>query len=446
MDHPSDDVLNRYALDPALVASAPEIEHHLASCQHCRSELDRIREFDARLAERDAWEGLADPLSQRSELGAFANRLAAEEQDARRLLAPFENAPAATLVWANLPNKSAFRTSGVVRLLNRHANAMCDRDPRHALAIAQTAVAIASLLSETDYPAVAIHEWRGESSKEVANALYSLGELPDAHKALDRAEAEYNKIPHAGIGAVAVAYVRALVLYEQEAYDDAAHLADRAARAARHLGADDRYMAARTLRGNIAFRRSQLREAASIFGNALSYGEALKNDVWIARESLNIGLCHLELGEHTLARHKLETAQARFNALHFDAELARTKWALARLSFAEGSTREGVIAMKEAINNLTRLGMLGDAAIASVHLAEMFAALRRPREGARVLTGITGTFTRAGKLTGALAALAYLKEAALAGELTPERAGYVRTYLRRVERRPQLVFLPPPSD
>ncbi len=48
-------------------------------------------------------------------------------------------------------------------------------------------------------------------------------------------------------------------------------------------------------------------------------------------------------------------------------------------------------------------------------------------------------------ITGALTAIAYIKEAAAARKLTPAGVDAVRTYLRRVERQPELVFVPPPQ-
>src|SRR5256885_9517829 len=52
----------------------------------------------------------------------------------------------------------------------------------------------------------------------------------------------------------------------------------------------------------------------------------------------------------------------------------------------------------------------------------------------RVLDGVVETFTEAGKLTGALSALAYLKEAAESRNLTKQVATDVRRYLSRVSR------------
>ena len=52
---------------------------------------------------------------------------------------------------------------------------------------------------------------------------------------------------------------------------------------------------------------------------------------------------------------------------------------------------------------------------------------------------------KAGILTGALMALAYLKEAATKRVLTAATLKAVREYLRRVEREPDLLFAEPPQ-
>jgi hypothetical protein len=54
-------------------------------------------------------------------------------------------------------------------------------------------------------------------------------------------------------------------------------------------------------------------------------------------------------------------------------------------------------------------------------------------------------FRAAGMMTGALTAMAYMKEAATAGKLTAAGVDAVRTYLRRSARQTELPFEPPPG-
>jgi hypothetical protein len=62
----------------------------------------------------------------------------------------------------------------------------------------------------------------------------------------------------------------------------------------------------------------------------------------------------------------------------------------------------------------------------------------------RLATGLVETLTEAGKLESALTALAYIKEAAAGKSITPEILRAARTFLRRADRHPELVFAPPP--
>jgi len=407
-----------------------------------------VKRFDEGLADAEAWPGETDDASSErfGELRRLAAKVAEEDAEAQELLAEFDDAPAVTFVWADLPSDPDYHTAGVARALCRRASAMCDRDPRYALELADAAVLITAQLPCESYPTTALHEWRGEAWKQKAAALFCLGRFAETLEALDDAEAEYDQFPHSGIGHVAVLYIRASVLYEQEDYDAAARLLDRSAAAALHLGEIDRYMAALHMRGSIHYDKREFRTAAALFAAILRFGEQTNSGAWIARECLTLGHCYVELGELSEARRYLETALRQFTALRFDTEVVRTQWALGRLMFAEAKHVQAIHTLRRCVTDLTRLQMLTDAAIAAVRLAEMLHAIGRNRDIRQLLNGVVQTFTHAGKLTGALTALAYLKEAAVSGRLTNALTSHVCRYLGRVDRQPALLFSPPASD
>jgi hypothetical protein len=56
------------------------------------------------------------------------------------------------------------------------------------------------------------------------------------------------------------------------------------------------------------------------------------------------------------------------------------------------------------------------------------------------------TFAKAGKITGALMALAYLQDAAKMGRMTSKVAAHVRRFIGRAEHQPELLFVPPPDE
>jgi tetratricopeptide (TPR) repeat protein len=444
MAHVSEEQLIRYTLDRALTDDAEGIERHLAECAECRQLLDSITAFDAALRDPDAWAAVPESPGF-EELRRLAENVAAEDAEAQQLLAEFGDAPAALFAWADLPSNPAYHTGGIVRALCKRANGMCERDPRYALVLADAAIGIAAVLPERAYPAAALHEWRGEAWKEQANALHHLGRFDEALTALDNAENEYRQLTHFGLGQVAVMYVRALVLFEQERFEAAERLAAESGSAALHLGSIDRYMRARHLQGQILFYKPDIPGATVLFEEVLRYGEAHGSSIWIARESLTLGNCWLEVMDLDRTRMYLLEALRRFKVLKLDAEVTRTEWALARLLFAEGAPNEAISRLRKCIADLTRFQMLTDAAIASVHLAEMLNATDQKREIPKLLKGMVRTFASAGKTTGALMALAYLKDAAVAGTMTAEVAAHVRRFIGRAEHQPELLFAPPPD-
>ncbi|MEA2236275.1 MAG: hypothetical protein QOC81_999 [Thermoanaerobaculia bacterium] len=448
--HVAETVLGLYALEPALVPSRADIEAHLAACDDCRSALATIRTFDAALAEVDAWPANstdADHSASVEQLRAFAARSAEEDREALRLLAEYEETDAAPrFVWADIPSKAEYRTGGVARLLCKRANGMCTRKPLYALALAEAAVRISANLPDASYPRATIHELRGEAWKEQANALVSLGRFDEALDALAHAEAEYRQLPHEGLGLVAVTFVRATILYEQEHLESADQLARDSADAALHLGSTDRCMRALHLQGQIRHRRGDLLGAVHLFERVLHYGEGIDDHRWIALETRALGVCNIELMNAAEASSYLSTSLRLCTGLDSAVEVTLTQWAIARLTFLQGNPEDAIRRLRSVVGELTRQGMLTDGAIASVHLAEILHAVDRTREIPKLLAGVVQTFVAAGMLNGALSALAYLKEAATAGPITPAMFSYVRQFIARAERQPALLFAPPPKS
>lgn len=445
MEHPSERRLGLYALDPALVHGRDVLEAHLAACGACRAALEEIRADDGTLREPDTWAAATENIDARAqELRAFFVRAAEEDAAAVALLKDFEDPEAATsFVWEDVARKPEYQTGGVARRLCTLANGMCERQPLYALSLAEAATRIADLLPDASYPRATIHELRGEARKEQANAFRFLGRFADALRALDAAEEEYRKLPLEGVGLVAVQYVRASVFHEQEHLDAAEVLARQSAAGALHLGETDRFMRARHLQGEILYDRRLFKDAAEIFASILTYGKQHGDVLWIARESLTLGHCDIELRSLPEASRLLHQALRLFSDLGLPPEVTRTGWAIARLHFAEGKAAEATFRLRTAIQELTRFGILTDAAIAAVDLAEMLHTVGRTREIPKLLTGIVQTFTAAGKITGALTALAYLKDAAAAGQIAPPAFPHVRRFLARAERQPELLFAPP---
>jgi tetratricopeptide (TPR) repeat protein len=445
MEHLSERTLGLYAIDPASLGSRAEVEAHLAVCAGCGAALENLRAFESALREPESWAGVSNAPAAPKDLRAFAARAAAEDAEAAQLLEEFkEPAAAARFVWTDIPTKPEYQTGGVARLLCKLANGMCERDPLYALKLAEAATAISTGLPEESYPRRTIHNLRGDAQKEQANAFFLLGRLPQALRAITIAESEYRKLPHESIGLVAVKYIRGFIQYEQEDFEAAERSVHEAAEAALHFGAADRYMSARYLLGRILFDRHEYIAAAGVFESILRYGEEKRDVPWIARASHVLGGCYLELGKKVEASRSLHEALRLYTDLGFGPEVTRTHWTIARLLFAEGNGSQAIYRLRRTIAEFTGYGILTDAALVAVDLAEILHATGRLREIPKVLSSVVQTFTDAGKLTSALAALAYLKEAATAGTMTSQLVAHVRRFVMRAEREPERFFAPPP--
>jgi tetratricopeptide (TPR) repeat protein len=448
MTHLPDHLLGLYALDPAAVPNRQALEQHLDACDECRANFEAIRAFDDQLRDPAVWEGGSskNEAAGAKEIRRFAETLAREDEEAARLLAPYEETPAARFVWDDLPSDPAYQTAGVVRLLCKRANAMCEREPLYALALAEAASAIADKLRKSDYPRDVVHQWRGDALKEQANALRFLGRLPAALDALDRAEAEYGNLRHPGIGMVAVFFVRATVLFEQDDYEAADALAERAALAARHLGDEERALNARHLQAQILFEKGAFKAAAEVFAAILKDGEERGMPLRVARESVTLANCYIEMGKSALARDHIARAQAIFTSLRLKAELTRAEWARARCDLMDGKIAAALTGLRSCIRSFTDLDMLTDAGLVAIDAAEVLFATGRTSEIPPLLAGIVKTFTEAGKLTGALSAFAYLRTAAATATLTSAAVAHARHFVARADRHPEMLFVPPPGE
>src|SRR5206468_12380199 len=124
-----------------------------------------------------------------------------------------------------LSEKMILHTAGVVRVLCSSARGLREKNPEHALRVADEAASIAEMLPPQRYDAVTANELRASAHLERGNALRYLTRYGEALDALDAAQAAYEAGPLAERALAMVDYVRSIVYMESERIDDAAQLA-----------------------------------------------------------------------------------------------------------------------------------------------------------------------------------------------------------------------------
>lgn len=436
-----------FAVDPDQIPAERrrQLEEEVAACAECQESYDffRVGEDDLyALAEPDTWEPAVETPTYES-LMAHGARIAEEDRQAEVLLKEFLENPISA-AWTALATRRVFRTGGVVRKLNAAAHAICENDPLAALTFADAAISVAEGLPDDFYPAHAVYQLRGTAWKERANAQMLLGLFPEAHASLDRAQRAYSRTPYNGLGLSMVALVRAGLFYEQVLLDDAMALARQAELGFAHAGDERRQMDAVFLQGSIMYQAGSIQAAVPLFRRIIDYGEQLQSPQWIARGSYAIGNCEVDNGNLADASLHFHKALVVFRAQGPEGDRIATEWGIARVVLHGGNLAEAIRRLRGVAAEFERLEMVTDAALVGLDLTEALLAAGNPRQIVELAQHLFGVFQKAGMLTGALAAIAYLKEAALTGDLTAGALKDLRTFLRRAERQPDLQFVPPP--
>lgn len=441
--HYDESTLYDYLDDPESFRDRTRIETHLALCQACRATLDELRSFEEALSSTAMWD-FAEAARRHREppeaIRSIADRLAMEDADAEQFLTPLLSSPAA-FRRANVAGVVEMWTAGVVRRLCTVSRELREKQPMHALSLADAAVTIAEQLDET-YPRVLIEDLRGTAWLERANALRYLGRLPEALEALEVAEKAFEATPVAAYSIALVQYLRGAILVELDRFEEARSLARRSARVFRQFGENDRYVHARMLEACVLFHQSRFAEAQHLFGTLLPPAKELDDASTLARLYLNIANCNLALEAFDDAHRNLSQALSLYESLGLETEKIRTRWNLGSLLVKTGRVEEGIARLHDARREFERLGATTDAALVTLDIVEALLALERRREAGELCAGLVESFTGIGMTGSALTALAFLGEAVSTGSATPILVRHVRTYL---EQRGEAAspFLPP---
>jgi len=448
-EHLPDAELARYAIDPESIAPDRRqvIEQEAARCAICRTSLDFFSVVGAEeLADVELWEPDADWRRDDDPLRACVDRIEAEDREADALLAEKKLLVSSTrMAFTNVHHDRRLLNGGVVRRLTAHAHKVHEDEPLDAVTFADAAILIAESLPDDAYPRKAVYELRGAAWKERANALRVAGRFPAALEALTNAERAYRNLKSPGFGPASVALIRGGVLLEQDRLDEAAAWAEKAEAGFAYLGQEERRMRAVFLRGSIAYKAGEVAGAVKLFERVQEYGEAVNSLRWIARASYAIGNCEVDrsnLGEASLQFHR---ALVIFREIGPESERLSTEWGLCRIVLHGGNRSDAIQRLQTVAAEFEKCSMITLAALVRLDIVEVLLAAGETRQIAATAVRLFRLFKDAGMMTGALTALAYLKEAATAGKLTAAGVDAVRTYLRRSSRQPELLFQPPPD-
>ncbi len=446
MSHIHEDLLAEYILSGGGdVQESGAIALHLTECEECQTQFRRMTTFLEALTAPGVWdatESEAGTTDRKGTVLEFAARCQQEYDEARVAFGPLL-ADAVGFILERAERHPEYRTTGAVRVLSEAANAACERNPLHARNLAGVAVAIADQLSTADYPADTVHTLRGLAWKERANALRFLAEYPAALDALDHAERELSGLGRNAFELGNIAYIRASVLMYMDRLDEATRQAAESARLFAAHGDTQGWMRARAVEAGVLSYRREFAQAAAAFEQLRAYAESNDDAIGLARHSYNLATCFLELADATHATPLLLDARRIFEERGMRTELVRTDWMLGVLSRVKGQFEESIVQFRTVRKASEKLALPEEAAHITLDLIESLLLVNKTGEIASLCSEVMRYFRRSGRLRQALTAAAFLKEAAAQGSIRVETVQHVRSFVQRLDRQPDLLFVPP---
>lgn len=444
--HYDESALQEYLDDPESFPRRADLETHLLLCTQCRAVLEELRAFEAALSSDAVWNAVNGEETPES-VRALADLLESEDLEAESALTPYLSSPVA-FRRANIASLPQMRTAGVVRRLCAEARTLRDRQPMHALYVADAAIAIGEQLSHEIYPAPVIDELRGWGWLERANVLRHLGRHAEALDALDIAVRAFTHSPVAAYSLALADYLRGVIFVELEKLEEGLRLVRRSARVFRQFGEDERYVHAKIVESGVLFDRNRYKEARELLVSLIPVAKEIGQARTLAHLYSNIATCQLRLHDLESAELYFGRALSLYEALGIEIERVRSRWNIASLRIAKGSIEDGMARLREVRAEFESLGMRSDAALVTLDLAEALLASGstvRIREAAELSSSLVASFTAVGMTGNALTALAFLREAFEKGHATPKLVRHVRDYLESRPDQRDVKFVPPPS-
>jgi tetratricopeptide (TPR) repeat protein len=388
------------------------------------------------LRDPQTWEAV-DLLRRRparfEEALALKARIDAEDAAAARLLSPLVRSPLRFRNAAVARNPKA-QTAGAVRFLCAAANERHEKRPEFSLELTLCAYEIASSLGVRFCIALSL--------RERANALRYLGRFTEALGALDAAEEMFDESPAADPHDIAIVqFIRATVFMETERLEETRTLSRKAAHVFRRYGDRHRELAALLVEATSLHFAGRNEEAANAYERVAAKARTNGDRGILARALNDSASAYLELEKLDDAQASLVEALVIFDELGLATERARASWSLALLLVRRGDVASGAMRLDTTRDELERLKLVNDHALATLDWAFARLALGDASGVADACKRIVVRFESEGMMKSARIALAHLHEALAAGSATPSLVSEVRKYLEHLPSHPEAPFI-----
>jgi tetratricopeptide (TPR) repeat protein len=372
-----------------------------------------------------------------AEFAATARKLqeerAAAEDVVTRVLAERPRAE-----WPSLPE---LRNVGAVERLGREIERRLDRDPREALAIAETATEIADALDTQMYPPVMVAQKRAHAWKDRAQALCYLARFEEALEALDKADVMLETFGTLAHDLAIVRFVRATTMGEQSRFDESIQLLHECRGVFNSHGDVRRELLCGIAQGSLLHRMKRFREARDAYLPLLEVARELHDSTSEAYLHHNIGYTSADLLDFTAAASHLDAAVEIFERLDQPLNAARTEIVRGVMFARRGENRRAITHIHPIRTTFLANGLVEEAGVFGLEIVQARLALGEAREAEMLARQIILEFKAASLNARAISALGYLTEAISRRTASVATVGGVREYIVSLRRHPEREFV-----
>jgi tetratricopeptide (TPR) repeat protein len=431
-------------------------ETHLATCMTCQRALDEAREVQGLL--RSLGQTGVSPEA-RSRLVAMFRQAAGETQPTAEPRADPGSlaSPAAPLGGVgqkgNLgpveppPDLSLPREDDPTRATLAACEALLDRcfhqlfnDPRDALALADSAVALSAELPAERYGAALVHDLRGRCLGYLANARRVCDDLRGAEETFAEAEQQLQHGTGDPLEKARLSWFEGHLRATQRRFVEAHHCYDEAVALYRRVG--DKHLEGRALGDKAtAFSNAGEFEAAiRLRQEALALLDPEREPrMWTAAQH-NLAHDLSQSGRAAEALEMLEPLRRQWERLGDVMNLVRFRWLQGKVFAGLGRYAEAEAAYLDTRSGVLAKALVYDGALVSLELAMVYAAQNRTADMKRLAAEMLPIFQSLGIHREAMAAVLVFQQAA---EMEAVSIGLIQelaAYFQRASKEPGLRF------
>jgi transcriptional regulator with XRE-family HTH domain/tetratricopeptide (TPR) repeat protein len=361
---------------------------------------------------------------------------------------PDDERSRAALLWGDLSKRSPEEQAEVLADPASHTWALCEllckesisaagRDPRQAVALADSAVTISRKISEGEPFRSRL---MGYALTHLANALRVSGDLVAAPRVMKEGEAVWMPAPGGApdpLGDAVVYTLRASLKRTQGSFEEAISLHDQALRSS---GADSLRVEILVSKAYTLDEQGDLTGVVAILEEASSYVTP-ETDPRVLRSIRHNLLDALsKAGSYQEAKALLPEAKLLVARGGRELDFVRLQWIEGRIEAGLGNFEEALPLLLRARGALMSDGIALDAALLTMEIAEVCLAQGRASTVRDLARNLATLFQAQSLPRETLAALNLFRRAAESETISSEFVGRLLQYLHRTRYNPELRF------